>query len=279
MIQQLIEIIITHLREHLAELMANEKPEEHIVAGPAANPQPARLPLVALHPARFVVSQSSKDANAAQQPRPQPTQARIPVDSARPQGPYRLAHTPLRQSARVDIILAEGMVDERRLMLIEGEDFDVDYREATLSLREQPDSAGLILLRYAYVSIFTVQEFQQELLIDIYDDDLRAVEPLASLISGIILTNSTNFIETFNTRAKTEYQAGPYATTHTIAQINLLEGLTNRLETIYSLQLKFNVIGQLMLIKEVVDGFGLIEQIYSPGKTPRPGVEIDVRID
>lgn len=279
MIQQLIEIIITHLREHLAELMAKKKPEEHIVAGPMANPQPARLPLVALHPARFEVSQSSKDVSASQQPRPQPTQARIPVDPARPQGPYHLAHTPLRQSARADIILGEGTVDERRLMLIEGEDFDIDYRRATLSLREQPDSAGLILLRYAYVSIFIAQEFQQELLIDIYGNDLAVVEQLASLVNGIMLTNSSDFIEAFNARVKTEYHAGPYATTHTIAQINLLEGLTNRLETIYTTQLKFNVTGQLTLIKEVADGFGLIEKIYSPGKTPRPGVEIDVRID
>jgi hypothetical protein len=265
------------LREHLGKMM-KKKPEERIVVGPVVNPQPARLPLIALYPARFEISQSLKDTSS-DQPRLQETQERIEVDARRPQGPYSLAHTPLRQSVRGELIQEVGSVKERRIRLVEDRDFEIDYQQASLSLHETPQPGGVLRLRYSYVGVFTIREFQQQLLIDIYDTDLAAAEQWASLVTGIILTDQQEFIAAFNTTAKTEYQAGPYLTGHTLNQINFLEGTPTYTDALFNIQLKFNISGQLKLVKKISDGFGLIETIHSPGKTAKPGVDIDIEVD
>ncbi|OQY50531.1 MAG: hypothetical protein B6247_21350 [Candidatus Parabeggiatoa sp. nov. 2] len=60
-----------------------------------------------------------------------------------------------------------------------------------------------------------LQEFQQQLLIDIYDSDKAALEKWASLTIGIILIDTDDIIKTSNNNAK-EYatQSKKMVTTH-----------------------------------------------------------------
>ncbi len=156
-------------------------------------------------------------------------------------------------------------------------DLVLQYRE----LKKQPASGveqppGLLVLDYSFAGVFTIREFQQTLLIDLYDTDPAAVEKWASLTAGILLTH----LDELFAGAKTQYPSQKsVTTTHAIDQLELVEGtpLASDGKTT-GLQLTFNVTGSLQLIKEITEGVGLIEQIHSPGKTPTDGVDIDIGV-
>ncbi|NEP25193.1 hypothetical protein [Moorena sp. SIO3I6] len=109
--------------------------------------------------------------------------------------------------------------------------------------------------------ITTCREFQQEFFIDICDADLTNLEKLASLTTGVILTNDKELIENYNLSTANNYQAQQTATTHTISQITILEGSYDYLNNTPKLQLKWQVIGQVNFSKTITDIERLIEEI------------------
>lgn len=108
-----------------------------------------------------------------------------------------------------------------------------------------------------------LQELQQELLIDIYNQDLGKLEELSSLVTGIILTNQEKLIQDYNNSQEnaTQYKSKTISTTHTVSKINLLEGVYTTLETLSVFQLKFEVFGQLKLVKTVTEEVSEIKEI------------------
>jgi hypothetical protein len=109
--------------------------------------------------------------------------------------------------------------------------------------------------------ITALREFEQDFFINIYDNDLGNIEKLASLILGIILTNSEDLIEQYNVTSTTHYQSQQTTTTHLINQFNVLEGNYKTLDTTQNFELKLQVKGHLKLVRTVAGVPRPIEKI------------------
>jgi hypothetical protein len=286
MIHKLLHIILTRLRENLADAFhaTPDTVAQHIAPGPVIPPSPPVLPYIALSWGKFTINQHTPDSLTSQ-PRPQPVSQRMAVDAANPHGPYGLAHTPLAGSMQGVVIQEPGTLAEQRVVLVEGKDFTIAYPQATLTLTPAFAPASQILLSYTFAGIFTLREFLQDLVIDIYDTTMAAVEQWASLTTGLLLTSHNDLLAAYNADVPASpadltntYRSGQVVTTHTITQIKLLEGLPSLAATPCHLQLRWTVAGQLKLVREQVEGVGIIEQIVSPGRPPTTGVAIDVQL-
>ncbi|MDF0551822.1 hypothetical protein [Kamptonema sp. UHCC 0994] len=104
--------------------------------------------------------------------------------------------------------------------------------------------------------ITVIREFEQDFFIDIYDNDLGSIEKLASLILGIILTNSEDLLQEYNVTKPTHYQENANknpstTTTHLINQINFLEGNYKTSVTPMIFELKWQVKGNIKLVRTV----------------------------
>lgn len=111
--------------------------------------------------------------------------------------------------------------------------------------------------------ITVLREFEQNFFINIYDTDLENIEKLASLILGIILTNSEDLIEQYNVTSTTHYESQQTTTTHLINQINALEGNYKTLDNTQNLNFEFKlqVKGHLKLVRTVAGVPRPIEKI------------------
>jgi hypothetical protein len=106
----------------------------------------------------------------------------------------------------------------------------------------------------------TIQEFQQEMRVEIYDNSPAALEKWTSLTLGIILSDSDKIIKACNQRAKdSPYRSERFSITHLIDHIQLVGGIPSASESLFQWQLKFKVSGHLKLSKNIGDG--VIEEI------------------
>jgi hypothetical protein len=109
--------------------------------------------------------------------------------------------------------------------------------------------------------IQTLQEFRQEMLVDIYDTERASLEKWTSLTAGIILSDNDDIIKACNHRAtESPYQSEPLTITHLIDHIQLIEGIPSASESPFQWQLKFKVSGHLKLSKNIGD-VGVIEKV------------------
>lgn len=276
MIYGLIQQVILLLQQSFVGTIAD--PESHIVAGPVPEPGAGDVPLIALSAAGLEMNQNFKDTGSSQ-PRPQEFRQEIAVNAANPQGPYSLTKTPLQKSTLCKLIFDQGTLTERHASLVEDKDFTIDYGNRTIFFSNDVASAGTIALTYSFVGVYMIREFQQVFLVDVYDDDHVEVEKWASLITSMILTNQDELIEHYNVTAKTEYIANQFLTTHTIDRIHILSGNPNHSGSLFNIQLRYEVAGQMKLIREIIDGFGIIEKIHSPGRISEQPVDIDIDLE
>jgi len=276
MIQNLLNRIVEILRQEFAGAISN--PNQHIVLGPVNPPGAGALPLIALTPGPLEMSQAARDLSSSQ-PRPQELTQEIPVNLADPQGPYALAQTPLHMSALCKLVLDKGTLDERRVLLQEGHDFTIDYPNAEITFSTDISMADSILLRYSFAGVFTVQDFRQDFLIEVYDANHGAAEQWAALVMAAVLTNHDELLEHYNTTSKTAYSAGVFGSTHSLAQLLPLGGAPGAAGTNLRWQLTFKAAGQLFLTKAITEGFGLIEKIRSPGHHGDFPVDIGVELE
>lgn len=274
MIEQLIQQIVALLRQGFAGVIST--PESRIVAG-ALTELTEPLPVIAVYPGKLTWSQSLVETSSSR-PRPQEFRQDITVEAANPQGPYALTKTPLRGSTQGQIIFDLGAVAERRVTVLENKDFTIDYQTPAITFSADLAEASVVRLTYSFVGVFAVKEFEQRFLVDIYEADLALVEQWASLATGMILTNHDELIEQYNITAKTEYVANQFITRHTLDRLHILEGSPGRQESALTMQLTYKAIGQVTLIKEIIDGFGLIEKIHSPGQISEHPVDVEIAV-
>lgn len=276
MINKLIEEIIARLRSGFNGVISN--PDNHIEAGPISPPGTGALPKIALYAGGYEINQTVRD-DASSQPRPQPITQIIPVNVGTPQGPYSLSKTPLQGTLRCKIIFNKGAVDERKLTLQENADFTTDYSTAEVLFNTSIEEADEIVLDYSFVGVYTLREFQQSLLLDVYAASVSESEQLAALSSSMILTQQNELLDHFNVVDPTEYIANQYVTKHSLDRIDLMAGAPETQSNVYQYQSTFQVHGQIKYTKAIVDGFGLIEKVHSPGVDSEHPVDIEVNLD
>ena len=271
MIHKLLDRIVQVLRQELAGMLPS--PAAQIVLGPVANPAPSTLPLIALTLGALDMPAGARDVSSSQ-PRPQPFTQEIAVNPASPQGPYTLAQTPLRTSVICKLILDKDTLDERQVLLIEGGDYTIDYQNAQISFSADVSDASSIVLRYAYAGVFTVQNFRQDFVIEVYDATHALTEKWLALALAAILTYYDELLEHYNMTDKTLYSAGVLGSAHQLTQMQPL-GCTLAESTSIRWQMTFKVSGQLTLTRATADGFSLIEKIRSPGRHSDQAVDIE----
>ena len=183
------------------------------------------------------------------------------------------------------VIQEPGTLAKQRVVLVEGRDFTIAYPQATLTLAPAFPPASQMLLSYTFAGIFTLREFLQDLVIEIYDTTMAAVEQWASLTMGLLFTSHDTLLAAYNADVPNPppdvtntYHSGQVVTTHTVTQLKLLEGLPSPAAIPCHVQLRWTVAGQCKFVKEQVEGVGVIEQIVSPGQPLAPGVAIDVQL-
>lgn len=110
---------------------------------------------------------------------------------------------------------------------------------------------------------------------------MAEVEKLASLIAGTILTYHDNLLEAYNQNPayKTEYNAANVGTTHLLNRILFLEGNHENEPSLLKFRLKFKVAGQIQAAPEIVESFGILEKIHSPGLICDQSIDININVE
>ena len=276
MIHKLLDRIVQILQVELASALPGTA-SAHIVVGPVADPAAAALPFIALTPGALDLQAGARDASSSQ-PRPQPFTQEIAINPASPQGPYALAKTPLRTSMICKLILDGGTLDERRVLLIEGGDYTIDYQNAQIRFTADVAHAGGVALSYSYAGVFTVQNFRQDFLLEVYDATHAQSERWLALALAAVLTSSDELLERYNATDQTTYSAGALGSSHQLTQIQPVRCAPAE-SAVSRWQMTFRVAGQLTLTRAAADGFSLIEKIRSPGRHSGQTVDIGVELE
>lgn len=275
MIHKLLDRIVQILRQELAGALPN--PAAHVVLGPVADPAVEALPVIALTPGALAMPTIARDVSSSQ-PRPQPFTQAIALNPASPQGPYTLTQTPLRTSVICKMILEQDTLDERQVLLIEDSDYTINYQNAQINFSTSVADASSLVLRYAYASVFTVQNFRQDFVIDVYDATHALTEPWLALALAAVLTYHDELLTHYNTTDKTLYSGGALGSAHQLTQIQL-RGCVPATSARIRWQLTCQAFGQLTLTRATADGFSLIKTIRSPGQHSTQAVDIDVGLE
>jgi hypothetical protein len=273
--------LIAKTREVLVATLGGVIPNAaaHIVAAPVTPPTPEQLPLLVLAAGDLTIIRQAPESQNSQ-PRPQGYRQRLAVSEVTPAGPYALDHQPLQGTAQAVAIFAAGQVAERRVRLQEGKDFTINYAAQSISMIFEVSQADTIALTYSFVGVFTVRDFEQGLLLDIFAAEVLQMEQLASLASGVLLVFHDELVEAFNQDPafQTIYTAGAVTTTHLLSRLQFQSG-----HLIYTPALKmsltFMASGQITAARAITEGFGLIAKIHSPGITSEHPVDIEIELE
>jgi hypothetical protein len=275
MIQNLILKMINLLVETLAGEISNVA--QQIRAN--APPSPPTSPLIALIPGTFTIRQQPGEGTSTS-PRPETYRQIIPVNKTSSSGSYVFAKPPLKGSVQCQMVFNPGQLSERQVWLQEEKDFTIDYNTHTATFTADLSQADRILFTYSFVSLFTLRDLEQDLLIDIYADDADTREKLAFLTAGAIITHHDSLIETCNQDPtyQSAYQSGSLETSYQLNRIQFLEG-TPEDGTVAKIRLRFSVSGQLKATRALTEGFGLIEKIHSPDRPAAQGIDIAIVVE
>ncbi len=291
MIQQLLTEIIEKIRDGLAPPFSNDR----IVDGPTDAPSSGQTPIIAVYADKLEIDQASLDVSSSE-PRPEEFRENMPVDAQNPLGPYPLIKTPL-QTASVfcKAIFSPNTLEEYSRLLIEGKDkdFTVDYQANPVSItfnsKLDPQTgeethiitkADQVHFRYSFVGVFTLQEFRQDFLIDVYGANILEAEKWAALATAVVLTRHDEIKENFNSPDLAGHAVSTYSLKSRISNIRFLQSAPDFSGGDFKLQLRFRTQGQLKFIQSEVGGYGIISEIRSPGKAGVPGsVEIDIGLE
>lgn len=278
MTHNLVTQIINTLRTGFAGVLTS--PNTRVAEGPIPVPGNGQAPRLGVHLGETTYTQHHRETGSSQ-PRPIEMREELAVNGGNPAGPYQLAKTPLDTSALCKVLFDEGPMAGRRLLFVEGKDFNIDYQNAQLTFSRDMTGAETIILRYSYVGVFSLREFEQVLLLDVYDENASNAEKWASLATGMILSNHNELLELFNNTNPVTHISNAYLSVATISQILPIHSTTERTEndSFFKLQTTFKAIGQVRFIKEIAGGFGLIEKIHSPGAAAEDGVNVAVELE
>jgi hypothetical protein len=277
MIQNLIAKARNVLEATLGDVVSS--PAQRILAAPVSAPTADLRPLIVLSAGDLIMSSPAPDSPNSQ-PRPQPHRERIALNPSAPDSPYLLHHQPLRGSAQAVAIVAEGEISEQRLRLQETQDYTVDYAAPSITFRRFMPAASAVHVSYSFVGIFTIQDFQQALLVDVFAADVPQLEQLASLTTGALLTAHDDLLDAYNRDPvfQTTYTSGSVTTTHRLSRVQLLTAHMAYTPSI-KIALGLQVAGQLTASRAIQDGFGLIEKVRSPGATSIHPVDIEIGVE
>ena len=259
MIYKLLEAIVGVLQTAFLE---SDVPDARITVGRLSLAQLDPAPRIGVSFGPLAVNQQMAESPSSTV-RPQEKKERIAVDNVHPLGPYILSKTPLENSLTGQVIFKDGLVGERRRLILENKDFTLNYATRTLAFTTDISGADVLSLQYSFPGIFTIREFKQGLIVEIIEASAWNLERLSAITTAVLLTNHDAFLEQFNKTNRTEHSSGNYLSAHTIREITLLNVTPSYFTEppIFLMRLQCEVAGDIKAIKEIGDGFDLIKKI------------------
>lgn len=191
---------------------------------------------------------------------------------------YTLKQTPLKGTVEVRLVFGAGTPDEHAQKLSEeGKDFGIDFTNKRLSILAGPitDNPTHLRVAYSYLGVAIIQEFRQEMFVEISSSDIDIREKLTVLTAAIIITHHDELIKGFNSSSK--YSVGAYVSELSIGQISWLENKIVQSGADTLVKMCFSVSGQIKSVRaRGFDGADFIKSIRSPGavKQSNGGVNI-----
>ncbi|MEO1261091.1 MAG: hypothetical protein AAFZ15_19980 [Bacteroidota bacterium] len=278
MIHNLLTQIISTLRTGFAGVLS--EPLTQVNEGPIPVPTIEQAPRLGVHMSEVTYLQHHRELSSSK-PRPIGLKEELAVNEGNPAGPYQLEKTPLDTSVLCKVLFDEGPFTGRRLLFVEGKDFTINYQNGQLTFSRDLAGASTVFLHYSYVGVFTIREFEQTFVLDVYDQQSANTEKWASIATNMILSNHDELLELFNDTNQVTHVANAYLSEHSISQILPLTATTEKTDdgNLFKSQLSFKAIGQIRFVREIVGGFGLIEKIHSPGKVSSKSVDIDIDVE
>ncbi|MEM0995724.1 MAG: hypothetical protein AAGN35_01535 [Bacteroidota bacterium] len=278
MIQELIQIIINHLKVGLAGEVSSVN--SAIRPGPITDPTQSSRPKWSLEAEEYTVLASPPDDTTAQ-PRPVEGRQRIAVNGGNPAGPYPLSSPPLADSLEMKVVFDEGLLTERSESLLPGIDFSVDLPNAEFTVLKDITGADALRVRYSFVGILNVQEFEQRFTLKTFLDTWTNSDRYLSLPHAIIASRHAEIVEQFNFLSPTVITANSYLAQPLISRIRLIRQeqvpRTSRQRLVeINWTSDYLVKGQVRLGQTIAGGYGIITNIRTPGQT---GPGIDLRPD
>ena len=141
------------------------------------------------------------------------------------------------------------------------------------SLKSSP--SAVLRLDYAFAGVFTVREFEQALVLDVYDVSAAGASRLGSLAAGVLLTcqdelRAAAAVEHVTKRA--------VSTSHRITRLEFASGAPEAFASGSRMRLTFRTTGQLKLVREAAGSVGIIERIHSRGSSTPGAVSVAVEL-
>lgn len=274
MIQALLTDIALALRTAFTGHPAFGDPAEQIVIGPATPPD-ADTACMSLEQAELTVNLKGKDL-ASSTPRPIQNREEFGVSET---GSYALTRIPLEGSLRARLVFPAGNTQ----LLTPEKDYQLDLNVPSITLEDTLDigRATHLQVTYSYVGVHTLRNFSQRFFLHVHApategaSSIDNVEIYSSIALSVILTHHDELLEAFNT---TQYHFADYTTEHRLSELAWLGQKLDASTSPDSFKFAFKVAGQLNFIREIMGGFGLIEQILSPEAfEDDSGLPVDIR--
>lgn len=128
----------------------------------------------------------------------------------------------------------------------------------------QGTPSAVLKVDYSFAGLFTVREFEQSLLVDVYEAGGAGTGRLGSLAAGVLLT----WQDELRGAAEVEHATRrSVSTSHRITRLDFVDGVPEAFAGGRRMRLSFQVTGQMKLMREAAGSFGIIERIQSPGST------------
>jgi hypothetical protein len=262
--QKMIQSLIETIKDNLVRV-SPDLSEADISYRPILPFSPTPPPIIAIYPGKLRFRKNDRELSEGR-PRLHKVRQTIKVKTSKPEENYRLNHTPLKGTLQAKLLSDKESDKERELEPIDPIIITCVNKTIEISSKETLDFPGTIYLDYAFVGVLRNKEFQQELFVDFYDTDIARLEKLNALVTGIVLTNYIDLMETSNEEAKRRSPPDLLSVMPRYEGIEPLEAIPDIQENMCRLRLKLQVTGTLKIIREIVDGLGVVKSIKSPGQ-------------
>lgn len=208
----------------------------------SSNPLPpnyADLPAIAVYAG--LLSTEPAETGQPLQPRRVPVAQRFHLEAAT-RGPFALEHRPLPASLSAHMT-SPGQDGQA---LSDGKHYHLDRSKQTITFTDAAPQSGDISVIYDFTGLALVQDFVQELIIEVRAEEPMRAEHLAAVAASIVLTASEELTRLASSDFP-EPHAGRFRASSHIQDIILKTATPAR----DSYTLTFNVHGQLKMIKEM----------------------------
>ncbi|MEM7036774.1 MAG: hypothetical protein AAF570_07340, partial [Bacteroidota bacterium] len=169
-------------------------------------------------------------------------------------------------------------VTERSEELLPGIDFTVDVPTKSITITRDIAGSDALRVTYSFVGISMLREFTQRFTVDVYTIGWTDFDKVLAIPATVIQSRHAQLLEQFNFQNPTSFTFNSYLGQAMIRQIRFLEAAPQPRTSRQKVNdnrwtMHFEVTGMLRTGQSLSGGFGIIENIRTPGQTGS-GVQI-----